>query len=227
FPFVRRRVHIAVLIGYVSRKITLWSGDTELRETTTKSSVRPTLTIIGSVLLRISSSTHRSSRSTHFPRYIIITRPFKILYDLFRFRIKLWSGDTELRETTTKSSVRPTLTVIGSVLLRISKSTHRSSRSTHSPQYIIITRPFNILYDLFRFRIKLWSGDTELRETTTKSSVRPTLTINGSVLLRISKSTHRSSRSTHSPRVITKKLNCGVGIPSFVRRQQSRAFDRL
>ncbi|KAL2736369.1 hypothetical protein V1477_012878 [Vespula maculifrons] len=68
--------------------------------------------------------------------------------------------------------------------------------------------------------IKLWSGDTELRETTTKSSVRLTLTIIGSVLLRISK-------STHSPRVITKKLNCVVGIPSFVRRQQSRAFDRF
>ncbi|KAL2744822.1 hypothetical protein V1477_007364 [Vespula maculifrons] len=48
--------------------------------------------------------------------------------------IKLWSGDTELRETTTKSSIRPTLTVIGSVLLRISKITHCSSRSAHSPQ---------------------------------------------------------------------------------------------
>nr|KAF7438511.1 hypothetical protein H0235_000902 [Vespula pensylvanica] len=48
--------------------------------------------------------------------------------------IKLWSGDTGLRETTTNSSVRPIVTVNGSVLLRISTSTHRSSCSTHSPQ---------------------------------------------------------------------------------------------
>ncbi|KAL2736367.1 hypothetical protein V1477_012876, partial [Vespula maculifrons] len=146
--------------------------------------------------------------------------------------ITLWSGDTQLRETTTKSSVRPILTIIGSVLLRISKSTDRSSRSAHSPQ--VITKKLNCGVGILSFvrrqqsrAIKLWSGDTELRETTTKSSVRPTLTVIGSVLLRISKSTHSSSRSTHSPQVITKKLNCGVGIPSFVRRQQSRASDRL
>ncbi|KAF7388774.1 hypothetical protein HZH66_009911 [Vespula vulgaris] len=52
-----------------------------------------------------------------------------------------------------------------------------------------------MLYDLFRSRMKLWSGDTEM---TTKSNVRLILMVNGSVLLRISTSTHRSSGSTHS-----------------------------
>nr|KAF7421569.1 hypothetical protein H0235_009405 [Vespula pensylvanica] len=126
-----------------------------------------------------------------------------------RIRITLWSGDTQLRETTTKSSVRPILRVNGSVLLRISTSTHRSSRSTHTPQ--VITKKLNCGVGILSFvrrqqsqAIKLWSGDTELRETTTKSSVRPILRVNGSVLLRISTSTHRSSRSTHSPQIITK-----------------------
>ncbi|KAL2743181.1 hypothetical protein V1477_008670 [Vespula maculifrons] len=45
--------------------------------------------------------------------------------------------------------------------------------------------------------MKLWSGDTGLPETTTKSSVRPILIVNGSVLLRISMSTHRSSRKSN------------------------------
>ncbi|KAF7388773.1 hypothetical protein HZH66_009910 [Vespula vulgaris] len=115
-----------------------------------------------------------------------------MLYDLFRFGIKLWSGDTELHETTTKSSVRPILTINGSVLLRIPTSTHRSSRSTHSLE--VIEKNLK----------KLWSGDTGLRETTTKSSVRPILIVNGSVLLRIPTSTHRSSCSTHSLEVIEK-----------------------
>nr|XP_050861949.1 uncharacterized protein LOC127069205 [Vespula vulgaris] len=48
------------------------------------------------------------------------------------------------------------------------------------------------------WRMKLWSGDSGLPEMTTKSSVRPILIVNGSVLLRISKSTYRSSRSMHS-----------------------------
>ncbi|KAL2750129.1 uncharacterized protein V1477_001625 [Vespula maculifrons] len=46
--------------------------------------------------------------------------------------------------------------------------------------------------------MKLRSGDTGFREMTTKSNVRPILIVNGSVLLRISTSTHRSSGSTHS-----------------------------
>ncbi|KAL2721629.1 hypothetical protein V1477_020449 [Vespula maculifrons] len=52
--------------------------------------------------------------------------------------MKLWSGDTGLPEMTTKSSVRPILIVNGSVLLRISTSTHHSSRSTHYPQNEIV-----------------------------------------------------------------------------------------
>ncbi|KAF7404067.1 hypothetical protein HZH68_006861 [Vespula germanica] len=111
-----------------------------------------------------------------------------------RIRIKLWSGDTELRETTTNSSVRPILTGNGSHLLRISTNTHRRSRSMHSPQNQIVEWGYWA-------SIKLWSGDTELRETTTNSSVRPILTGNGSHLLRISTNTHRRSR----------KLNYGGG----------------
>ncbi|KAF7392063.1 hypothetical protein HZH68_011606 [Vespula germanica] len=45
--------------------IKLWSGDTVLPEMTTKSNVRPILLFNCSVLPRISTSTHRSSRSTH------------------------------------------------------------------------------------------------------------------------------------------------------------------
>ncbi|KAL2721374.1 hypothetical protein V1477_020194 [Vespula maculifrons] len=295
-----RSTHSLEVIEKNQCKTKLWSGDSGLPEMTTKSSVRPTLIVNGSVLLRISKSTHRRSRSTHSLENEIVEWGYSPTHDdnisgptvtelncgvgwgysptrddnisgptvtgswgysptrddnisgptvtgsllvqsCFEFRrvriavlsvnilrrIKLWSGDTQLRETTTKSSVRPTLTINGSVLLRISKNTHRSSRSAHSPRYIIITRSFNILYDLFRFRIKLWSGDTELRETTTKSSVRPTLTVIGSVLLRISKSTHRSSRSAHSPQVIEKNSNCEVGILSCEKEQQRRSFDRL
>ncbi|KAF7399447.1 hypothetical protein HZH68_008039 [Vespula germanica] len=161
---------------------------------------------------------------------------------LIGIKMKLWSGDTGLPEMTTKSSVRPILTINGSVLLRISKSTHRSSRSTHSLEVI----------EKNQCKVKLWSGDTGLPEMTTKSSVRSILIVNGSVLLRISKSTHRSSRSTHSLEVIEKNqckvklwsgdtglpemttkssvrpiLIVNVGILGCERGQQRRTFDRL
>ncbi|KAL2733162.1 hypothetical protein V1477_014130 [Vespula maculifrons] len=129
-----------------------------------------------------------------------------MLYDLFRFGVKLWSGDTELREMTTKSNVRPILIINGSVLLRFSKSTHRSSRSTHpldikkKSQWILAyergqqERTFDLLLQLlvqlcFGLRrensencakaipIKLRSGDTRLRERKTKTSLRPPLTM--------------------------------------------------
>ncbi|KAL2724762.1 hypothetical protein V1477_018623 [Vespula maculifrons] len=76
--------------------------------------------------------------------------------------------------------------------------------------------------------MKLWSGDTGFREMTTKSNVRPILIVNGSVLLRISTSTHRSSRSTHSLEVLEKSQysNCEMGILGCERQQQRRAFDR-
>ncbi|KAL2738222.1 hypothetical protein V1477_011581, partial [Vespula maculifrons] len=51
----------------------------------------------------------------------------------------------------------------------------------------------------------------------------PTLTINGSVLLRISTSTHRITLAVR----ILSKLKCEVGILGFEGRQQSRSFDRL
>ncbi|KAL2748596.1 hypothetical protein V1477_003239 [Vespula maculifrons] len=79
--------------------------------------------------------------------------------------MKLWSGDTGFREMTTKSNVRPILIVNGSVLLRISTSTHRSSRSTHSLEVL----------EKSQCKMKLWSGDTGFREMTTKSNVRPIL----------------------------------------------------
>ncbi|KAF7397213.1 hypothetical protein HZH68_008435 [Vespula germanica] len=174
-------------------KVKLWSGNTGLPEMTTKSSVRPILTINVSVLLRISKSTHRSSRSTH----------------------SLESGDIVLSEMTTKSNVRPILTINGSVLPRISKSIHRSSRSTHSPQNQIMEvgilsshDPNKIDFDSYWFSLalnfdeytsqfslyaffgsnreesifKLRSGDTRLRERTTKADLRPTFTVTSSVV---------------------------------------------
>ncbi|KAL2741380.1 hypothetical protein V1477_010441 [Vespula maculifrons] len=171
------------------------SGDTELRETTIKSSVRPLLTVNGSALLRILTSTDRNFHSTHSPQ----------------------SGDTGLRETTTNSSVRPTLTINSSVWIRISTSTHRNFHKlnygggdTFPPvtpiRWTLTAAELNCGVGILGFvkqqqtqAIKLWSGDTGLRETTTNSSVRPILTVNGSVLLRISTSTHRNFHSTHSP----------------------------
>ncbi|KAL2741373.1 hypothetical protein V1477_010434 [Vespula maculifrons] len=209
FPFVRRRVHIAVLVVRILHKIKLWSGDTELREKT-NSSVRLILTLTSSVLLRILTSTHRNFHSTHSPQ--VITKN--------QCKIKLWSGDTELREKT-NSSVRLILTLTSSVLLRILTSTHRNFHSTHSPQsgdtelrettIKSSVRPLLTVNGSALLRILTstdrnfhsthspQSGDTGLRETTTNSSVRPTLTINGSVLIRISTSTHRNFHSTHSP----------------------------
>ncbi|KAL2733271.1 LOW QUALITY PROTEIN: hypothetical protein V1477_014239 [Vespula maculifrons] len=110
--YVFRRVHIAVLyasFGYKKEEsiMKLWSGDTGLPEMTTKSNVRPILIINGSVLLRISKSTQRSSRSTH-------------------------SLEWGYSPTHIDNISRPTAT--GSVLLRISTSTHRSSPTTRSPQ---------------------------------------------------------------------------------------------
>ncbi|KAF7383688.1 hypothetical protein HZH68_014445 [Vespula germanica] len=82
--------------------------------------------------------------------------------------------------------------------------------------------------------IKLRSGDTLPPMTTTKSDLRPTLTVTDSVLLSISTSTHRSCRSTHrsscskhSPQVIEKRFKLEVGILGLVRLQQSWTFDRL
>ncbi|KAL2748105.1 hypothetical protein V1477_003654 [Vespula maculifrons] len=179
-----RSTHSLEVIEKNQCKTILWSGDSGLPEMTTKSSVRPTLIVNGSVLLRISKSTHRRSRSTHSLEVI----------EKNQCKTKLWSGDSGLPEMTTKSSVRTTLIVNGSVFLRISKSTHCRSRSTHSLEVI----------EKNQCKTKLWSGDSGLPEMTTKSSVRPILIVNGSVLLRISKSTHRRSRSTHSLEVIEK-----------------------
>ncbi|KAL2750532.1 hypothetical protein V1477_001322 [Vespula maculifrons] len=205
-----RSTHSLEVIEKNQCKTKLWSGDSGLPEMTTKSSVRTTLIVNGSVLLRISKSTHRSSRSTHSLEVI----------EKNQCKTKLWSGDSGLPDMTTKSSVRPILIVKGSVLLRISKSTHRRSRSTHSLEVI----------EKSQCKTKLWSGDSGLPEMTTKSSVRPTLIVNGSVLLRISKSMHRSSRSTHSLDVIEKnqcktKLWSGdSGLPEMTTKSSVRTI---
>nr|XP_050849197.1 uncharacterized protein LOC127063439 isoform X7 [Vespula vulgaris]XP_050849198.1 uncharacterized protein LOC127063439 isoform X8 [Vespula vulgaris] len=67
-----RRVRIVVLVVHIIHKMKLWSGDTGLPEMTTKSSVRPILIVNDSVSLQISTSTHRSSRSTHYPQNEIV-----------------------------------------------------------------------------------------------------------------------------------------------------------
>ncbi|KAF7389086.1 hypothetical protein HZH66_010223 [Vespula vulgaris] len=60
--------------------------------------------------------------------------------------------------------------------------------------------------------MKLWSGDTGLPEMTTKSSVREILTVNGSVLLRISTSTHRGSPNTRPPQIQIAKWGYSAAI---------------
>ncbi|KAF7397210.1 hypothetical protein HZH68_008432 [Vespula germanica] len=134
---------------------------------------------------------------------------------------KLRSGDTGLPGMTTKSSVRPILIVNGSVLLRISTSTHRSSCSTHSPQNEIVewgywascdnkversTDHGSILmvqscHEFRRVHIAVLVGYSPTHDDNISG---PKAT--GSVLLRISTSTHRSSLSTRSPQIqIAKK----------------------
>ncbi|KAL2736370.1 hypothetical protein V1477_012879 [Vespula maculifrons] len=102
--FEFRRVRIVVLVVRILHKIKLCSGDTELRETTTKSSVRPTLTINGSVLLRISSSMHRSSRCAHSPQIQIAKWGYSAARKNNKdgpstdFYIVLWTSTRELRK---------------------------------------------------------------------------------------------------------------------------------
>ncbi|KAL2732794.1 hypothetical protein V1477_015035, partial [Vespula maculifrons] len=228
----------------------LWSGDTGLTETTTKSSVRPILLVNGSVLLRISMSTHRSSRSTiklwrwgYFPTHDANKIDFDscwfsltLNFDEYtsQFSMKLWSGDNRLRETTTMSSVRPILIVNGSVLLPISTSTHRSSRSTHSLELIEKSQPIGSVLlristgthcgspSTLSTQINLRSGDTRLRERTTKTVLRPTFTVTSTVVLWTSTRELRKFRGEHSC-----KLICEVGILARERGKQRRAFDRL
>ncbi|KAL2745947.1 hypothetical protein V1477_005865 [Vespula maculifrons] len=290
--FEFRPVHIAVLPVPILRKIKLRSGDTLPPVTTTKSDLRPTLTVTDSVLPSISTSTHRSSRSKRSPQWgysptlddnisgptvtdsvllriststhrsspsmrspQVIEKGFKLRVGIlglvrrqqsgtfdrllqllvhlcFEFRrvniavlpvpilckIKLRRGDTLPPVTTTKSDLRPTLTVTDSVLPSISTSTHRSSRRrlglVRRQQSGTFNRLLQLLVHLcFEFRpvhiavlpvpilrkIKLRSGDTLPLVTTTKSDLRPPLTVTDSVLPSISTSTHRSSCSKRSP----------------------------
>ncbi|KAF7411507.1 hypothetical protein HZH66_000403 [Vespula vulgaris] len=75
--------------------------------------------------------------------------------------------------------------------------------------------------------MKLWSGDTGLPEMTTKSNVRPILIINGSVLLRISKSTHRSSRSTHPLDIKKRSQLCTMNVMKSFREILSNSKNVL
>nr|KAF7415466.1 hypothetical protein H0235_012058 [Vespula pensylvanica] len=242
------------------RRIKLWSGDTGLLEMTTKSSVRPILTVNGSVLLRISTSTHRSSHSTHSPQ--VITK--KSNYgggDTFppTTPIKWTSTTTELncgvgilgfvRRQQSRAFDRLWFNINGSVLPRISTSTHRSSRSTHSLEWgYSPTHTDNIsgptatgsVLPCFEFRpvptqfsqypfsasnraeFKLRSGDIRLRQRKTKTVLRPTLTVTSPVVLWTSTRELRKFRGGHPC-----KLNWEVGILGRERGKQRRASGRL
>nr|XP_050844506.1 uncharacterized protein LOC127061521 [Vespula vulgaris] len=93
---------------------------------------------------------------------------------------KLRSRDTRMRERTTKTGLRPTLTVTSSVVFWTSTKELRKSRGGHS------------------CKMKWRSGDILPLVTTIYA------TATGSVLLRISTSTHCSSRSTYSLEVLEK-----------------------
>nr|XP_050866084.1 uncharacterized protein LOC127071178 [Vespula vulgaris] len=67
---------------------------------------------------------------------------------------------------------------------------------------------------------KLRSGDTRMRETTTKTGLRPTLTVTSSVVFWTSTRELRKFRGGYS------YSNCEVGILGCERQQQRRAFDR-
>ncbi|KAL2732797.1 LOW QUALITY PROTEIN: uncharacterized protein V1477_015038 [Vespula maculifrons] len=257
-------LHISIFLQYLSMK--LWSGDTGLPETTTKSSVRPILIVNGSVLLPISTSTHRTSRSTHSlelieksqRKYIVISFTLSIFYTI---HFVLWGYSP----THDDNISRPT--AIGSVLLRISTGTHCGSPSTLSTQVkeqslcklicevgILACekeqqrRAFDRLLQLlvqlcFGLRrgnlenfanaipesineqlikyINLRSGDTRPREGKTKTGLRPTLTVIRSIVLWTSTRELRKFPGEHSCNILY------MGILARERGKQRRAFDRL
>ncbi|KAL2736583.1 LOW QUALITY PROTEIN: uncharacterized protein V1477_013092 [Vespula maculifrons] len=261
-----QRVHIGVLVVRIFWKMKLWSGDTGLRETTTESNVRPILIVNGSVLLRISKSTHCSSRSTHVlevikksqRKYIIISLILSIFYTIYLNEMEEWGysptrDDNISAQLLVQSCTEFQRIHIGVLVNEMEEWGYSPTRDDNISAQLLVqsctkfqrihigvlvnemeewgyspTRDDNIRAQLlvqscYEFRrvhiaalvvrilrkIKLWSGDTGLRETTTKSNVRPILIVNGSVLLRISTSTHWNSRSTHVLEVI-KKSQCKI-----------------
>ncbi|KAL2748600.1 LOW QUALITY PROTEIN: uncharacterized protein V1477_003243 [Vespula maculifrons] len=119
--FEFRRVRIAVLPVHVLHKFKLRSGDTRMRETTTKTGLRPTLTVTSSVneMEEWGYSPTRDDNISaqllvqscfEFRRVRIAVLPVHVLH-----KFKLRNGDTRMRETTTKTGLRPTLTVTSSV----------------------------------------------------------------------------------------------------------------
>nr|KAF7438510.1 hypothetical protein H0235_000901 [Vespula pensylvanica] len=99
----------------------LRSGDTHLRERTTKTGLRPPLTVISLVVFWTSTRELRKFRGDHFCKY--------------QRTIKLRSGDILLQKRTTKKGLRPTITVTSSVVLCTSSSGHRDFRRSYSSEY--------------------------------------------------------------------------------------------
>ncbi|KAL2721635.1 LOW QUALITY PROTEIN: hypothetical protein V1477_020455 [Vespula maculifrons] len=189
------------ILGFEERqqcRINLRSGDTRLRERTTKTDLRPTFRVSSSVVFWTSTRELRKFRGAHSCKY------YKI--------INLRSGDTRLRERKTKTGLRPPLTVTSSVVFwtstrELRKISWRSFQQinlrsgdtrlrerktktglrppltvTSSVVFGTSTRELRkISWRSFQ-QINLRSGDTRLRERKTKTGLRPPLTVTSSVV---------------------------------------------
>ncbi|KAL2730415.1 hypothetical protein V1477_016226 [Vespula maculifrons] len=134
-------------------------------------------------------------------------------------------GDT-LPLVTTQSDLPPTLTVNGPVLLRISTRSHRSSRSTHSPQSLIQLcfelRRVNIAVLAIRVLCKIKSGGGDILQPLCLGFRRENLEIFADAI--------HASINEQLIQIYNSffdfRLKCRVGILGFERRQQSGVFDR-
>ncbi|KAF7388772.1 hypothetical protein HZH66_009909 [Vespula vulgaris] len=188
----------------------LWSGDTGLPEMTTKSSVRPIMVPYKWFSLAAYSDDYTS-----------------------QFLFKLRSGDSGLRERKTKTGLRLPLTDTSSnEIVEWEYSPTRDDNISDSYWYNLASN-----FDEYASQVsqhvfstsnreelifKLQSGDTRLREGTTKTVLRSPLTVISLVVFWTSTRELGKFRGDH-----TCKLNCEVGIVVCERGQQRRACDRL
>ncbi|KAL2728330.1 LOW QUALITY PROTEIN: uncharacterized protein V1477_017606 [Vespula maculifrons] len=113
---------------------------------------------------------------------------FEILCKLFDFRLELRSGDTRLRETTTKSDLRTTLTWGYSASRDDNKIGPSNDFNSYCFSLVLNFDEYTSQFSQYAFSVnnneelilELRSGDTRLRETTTKSDLRTTLTVTAS-----------------------------------------------
>ncbi|KAL2730411.1 hypothetical protein V1477_016222 [Vespula maculifrons] len=159
------------------------------------------------------------------------------------------SGDSRLRTTTTKSGLETTFIVSGSVVLWTSTSELRKYRGSHSlkcrvgilafkrrQQNGVLDRPLQLLvqlcFGLRRENLEIFADaihasiteqDTRLRETTTKSGLRPTFTVTSSVVLWTSTREFRNFRRIQFKRVLTKSRGKS-GLRNF---RTAKDFDNL